>query len=96
MMQLKMGGTKERAKERERRGNYKEKKREKKDVYLICIKLHINERHPLVCIAVMLQNPVHGLRDIFHYQIQKKLIFTCSRKETMFQGNHIWVIHQTH
>lgn len=63
-------------------------------IYLICIKFDIYERHPLVSIAIMLQDLVHSLRNIFHYQIQKKFISACCGKEAVLQGDHIWVIHQ--
>lgn len=64
--------------------------------YLICIQFHVDEWHPLVHTAVMLQHAIHILRDVLHHQIQKKLIFTCCRKKAMLQRNNIWVIHQTH
>lgn len=68
----------------------------KKHSDLVCIKFDIDERHPLMCITVMLKYSVHSLRDIFHDQIQEKLIFSCCRKEAVLQRYHIWVIHQAH
>ena len=52
-----------------------------------------SEDVPLVSIVIMLQDPVHCLRNIFHYQIQKEFVSTCCRKETVLQADHVWVIH---
>lgn len=65
-------------------------------LYLVCIKFHIDERHPLVHIAVMLQDPIKCFWDILHDQVEEKLIFACGWKETVLQRNHIRMIHGTH
>lgn len=64
--------------------------------YLVHVKFDIDKGHSLVCIAIMLQHPIHGLWDIFHNQIEKELIFACCGEETMLQTNYIWMIHHTH
>lgn len=37
--------------------------------YLISVKFHIDEWHPLVYTAVVLQYSIHSLGNVFHYQI---------------------------
>jgi len=64
--------------------------------YLVHVKFHIDDGHSLISIAIVFQDSIHGLWNIFHHQIKKKFICTCSGKETMLQSDHIWVIHHTH
>lgn len=66
------------------------------EAYLVHIKFHIDDRHSLISITVVLYDPIHGFWNIFHHQIQKKFICTCSWKETMLQRDNIWMIHHTH
>ena len=45
--------------------------------YLVHVKFNIDKWHSLIRITIVLQNSIHGLRDIFHNQVEKKFIFTC-------------------
>lgn len=44
---------------------------------LIDVKLHIDQWHPLVSIAVVLEHTVECLRDVLHNKIQEQLIPAC-------------------
>lgn len=66
------------------------------DKHLIGIKLDIYERHPLICLCVVLYYPVNCLRYILKHQIKIKLIFFRCGKKTVFQRNNIRMIEKAH
>lgn len=43
----------------------------KTNTNLIHIKFDINQRHPLIDIAIVFQHPIKGLWNKLHYQIEK-------------------------
>lgn len=64
--------------------------------YLVCIKFDIYQRHSLVNPAIVPCNTIDGFRNIFKYKIQVKLFFVGGGKETMPEGDNIWMVEHLH
>lgn len=65
-------------------------------VYLICIKLHVNNGHTPIHPDIMLRNFVDGFGYILQDKVEVQLIFNSSGKETMLQLNDVRMVEHAH
>ena len=66
------------------------------EIYLIRIKFHIYQWHPLIHFVVVSDHPIDSLRNILKYQVKIKLIFFSCWEETMLQRHNIRVVQKAH
>lgn len=63
---------------------------------LVGVELHVQQRHALVHLVVVLGDAVHCLGHELQHQVQVQLLLLRGREEAVLERHDGWVVQQTH